>query len=81
MIAAAVPTILQGTFGLAVLVGLAWLLSEDRRAVAPRLLLAGRAGNAARNFCELFEPTDRPEGNGERPAADALIKAAEDLFK
>ncbi|MEA3277326.1 MAG: nucleoside transporter C-terminal domain-containing protein [Pseudomonadota bacterium] len=34
-------TILQGALGLAVLVGLAWLLSEKRRAVRPRLILAG----------------------------------------
>ena len=35
------PNILQGTFGLAVLVGVTWLLSEERRAVPPRLVLAG----------------------------------------
>lgn len=35
------PHIPQGAFGLAVLIGIAWLLSEDRRAVRPRLLLAG----------------------------------------
>jgi CNT family concentrative nucleoside transporter len=34
-------TVLQGTFGVAVLVALAWLLSEDRRAFSPRLVLAG----------------------------------------
>jgi CNT family concentrative nucleoside transporter len=33
--------ILQAALGLAVLTGLAWLLSEDRRAVRPRLILAG----------------------------------------
>jgi len=33
--------LLQGALGLAVLVGLAWLLSEDRRSVRPRLILAG----------------------------------------
>ncbi len=32
---------LQGLLGLAVLIGLAWLLSEDRRAVRPRLIVAG----------------------------------------
>jgi CNT family concentrative nucleoside transporter len=32
---------LHGSFGLAALVGLAWLMSEDRRAVRPRLVLAG----------------------------------------
>jgi CNT family concentrative nucleoside transporter len=31
----------RGTLGLAALTGLAWLISEDRRAVRPRLLLAG----------------------------------------
>jgi CNT family concentrative nucleoside transporter len=35
--------VLHGTFGLATLVGLAWLMSEDRRAVRPRLVLAGVA--------------------------------------
>jgi len=34
-------SVLRGALGLAVLVGLAWLLSEDRRAVRPRLLVAG----------------------------------------
>jgi len=33
------------------------------------------------NFCELFEPTDRPSGGGARAAAADLAKAAEDLFK
>lgn len=33
--------ILQGVLGLGVLVGLAWLLSEDRRSVPPRLILVG----------------------------------------
>jgi CNT family concentrative nucleoside transporter len=33
--------VLQATLGLAVLTGLAWLLSEDRRSVRPRLILAG----------------------------------------
>jgi CNT family concentrative nucleoside transporter len=32
---------LHGAFALAVLVALAWLMSEDRRAVRPRLILAG----------------------------------------
>jgi hypothetical protein len=32
------------------------------------------------NFCELFEPTQRPaEGSG--PTAEDLIKSAQDLFK
>ena len=33
--------VIHGLFGLATLVTLAWLLSEDRRAVRPRLILAG----------------------------------------
>lgn len=33
--------VLQGALGLGVLVGLAWLLSEDRRSVPPRLILVG----------------------------------------
>ncbi len=33
--------VIHGLFGLATLVLLAWLLSEDRRAVRPRLILAG----------------------------------------
>ncbi|MGD8957176.1 MAG: nucleoside transporter C-terminal domain-containing protein [Chromatiaceae bacterium] len=33
--------VIHGLFGLATLVMLAWLLSEDRRAVRPRLILAG----------------------------------------
>lgn len=33
------------------------------------------------NFCELFEPTDRPAGDGSNTAGDDLVKAAEDLFK
>lgn len=33
--------VLQGTLGLGVLIGLAWLLSEDRRSVRPQLILAG----------------------------------------
>ena len=33
------------------------------------------------NFCEFFEPTDRPAGSGMAPNAEDLIKAAEDLFK
>lgn len=33
------------------------------------------------NFCELFEPTDRPLGDGTRTPAADLAKAAEDLFK
>jgi len=41
LIAENLITILRGAFGLAVLVGLAWLLSEDRRAVRPRLIVAG----------------------------------------
>jgi len=32
---------LQGLFGLAVLIGFAWLLSEDRGGVRPRLIVAG----------------------------------------
>jgi CNT family concentrative nucleoside transporter len=36
-------SILQGASGVAVLVGLAWLLSENRHAVRPRLVLAGLA--------------------------------------
>lgn len=35
------PTVLQGAFGIAVLVGVAWLSSEDRTAFSPRLVLAG----------------------------------------
>jgi CNT family concentrative nucleoside transporter len=33
--------VLQGALGLTVLVSLAWVLSEDRRSVRPRLILAG----------------------------------------
>jgi hypothetical protein len=33
------------------------------------------------NFCELFEPSDRPAGNGAGAVADDLLKAAENLFK
>ncbi|MGB5201321.1 MAG: nucleoside transporter C-terminal domain-containing protein [Sedimenticolaceae bacterium] len=33
--------VIHGLFGLATLVTLAWLMSEDRRAVRPRLILAG----------------------------------------
>ncbi|AGA89774.1 nucleoside permease [Thioflavicoccus mobilis 8321] len=33
----------QGVLGLVVLIGLAWLLSEDRRRVRPRLIVAGLA--------------------------------------
>ena len=33
--------VIHGLFGLTALVSLAWLLSEDRRAVRPRLILAG----------------------------------------
>jgi hypothetical protein len=33
------------------------------------------------NFCELFEPTDRPATAETAPPAEALRKAAEDLFK
>jgi hypothetical protein len=33
------------------------------------------------NFCELFEPTDRPAGGKGGPAADDLVKAAESVFK
>jgi len=37
----ALLSFLQGALGLAVLVSLAWLLSEDRRAIRPRLVAAG----------------------------------------
>jgi CNT family concentrative nucleoside transporter len=40
-------TILHGTFGLAVLLGLTWLLSEDKRAISPRIVLAGLGGQLA----------------------------------
>jgi len=33
------------------------------------------------NFCELFDPSDRPPGEKSAPSEDALRKAAEDLFK
>jgi len=33
------------------------------------------------NFCELFEPTDRHAGQPFGPTEQALVKAAEDLFK
>jgi hypothetical protein len=33
------------------------------------------------NFCEFFEPTDRPTGNGAGPTVAELLRAAEDLFK
>jgi len=35
------PDVLQGLFGLSVLLGFAWLLSEDRRRVSPRLVVGG----------------------------------------
>ena len=34
-------TILQGILGLAAFIGLAWLLSEDRRSVSKRIVLTG----------------------------------------
>lgn len=33
------------------------------------------------NFCELFEPTDRPAAGTAGSTAEDLVKAAEDLFK
>ncbi|MCG6863653.1 MAG: hypothetical protein LJE70_20705 [Chromatiaceae bacterium] len=33
------------------------------------------------NFCELFEPTDKPAGGGAETPTKDLIRAAEDLFK
>ena len=33
------------------------------------------------NFCELFEPTERPAESGTRAPAEDLLKAAENLFK
>jgi len=33
------------------------------------------------NFCELFEPTNRPAEGGSNTVGDDLVKAAEDLFK
>jgi concentrative nucleoside transporter, CNT family len=41
LIAEDLLNVLQGAFGLFVLVGLAWLSSEDRRAFSPRIVLAG----------------------------------------
>ena len=34
------------------------------------------------NFCEFFDPSPSPgDASGTAPAADALLKAADDLFK
>jgi hypothetical protein len=33
------------------------------------------------NFCDLFEPDDKPTASRRGPAAADLVKAAEDLFK
>lgn len=33
------------------------------------------------NFCELFEPVDRPAASGASSTAEDLLKAADDLFK
>lgn len=41
MTAEDLPTVLRGALGLFVLIGLAWLSSEDRRAFSPRIVLAG----------------------------------------
>jgi hypothetical protein len=33
------------------------------------------------NFCDFFEPTTSPRGDGDKGSEDALRQAAEDLFK